>query len=133
MTFPQDSGCGDHRVELASGVFGLVDAAVGETAEAAIGVEQDLLGRPVLEGLLRLRDDLLHRLGVVRARIHHAEADARGLLDKIAAEQQTLLLPEHSPETRPTLHFGLACWQKGDDMRTLLRSALQDLRQTVGQ
>jgi len=57
--------------------------------------------------------------------------DARRLLDKIASEQHTLLLPD-SPETRPQLSFGLACWQKGDDRRTLLRSALRDLQQSGG-
>jgi diguanylate cyclase (GGDEF)-like protein len=56
--------------------------------------------------------------------------DARGLLDKIAAEQHTLLLPD-APESRPQLSFGLACWQKGDDMRTLLRSALQELQRSM--
>ena len=58
-------------------------------------------------------------------------ADARGLLEKIAAEQHTMLLPNEAPEIRPGLSFGLACWKKGDDMRTLLRSAVQDLRQAV--
>lgn len=58
------------------------------------------------------------------------EADARGLLDKVASEQHTMLMPESPIEQRPALSFGLACWQKGDDMRTLLRSALRDLQQT---
>lgn len=59
------------------------------------------------------------------------EADARGLLEKIATEQHTMLLTEESPEIRPRLTFGLACWKKGDDMRTLLRSAVQDLQQAA--
>ncbi len=55
------------------------------------------------------------------------EADARALLDKIAAEQHSLKLPDKA-SARPKLSFGLACWTKGDDMRTLMRSALQDLQ-----
>jgi diguanylate cyclase (GGDEF)-like protein len=54
--------------------------------------------------------------------------DARGLIDKINAEQQAIALPEGYDATHPILSFGVACWQKGDDMRTLLRSTLQDLR-----
>ena len=46
------------------------------------------------------------------------EADARGLLDKIAGEQDSMLLPESYAEMRPKLAFGLACWKKGDDIRT---------------
>jgi diguanylate cyclase (GGDEF)-like protein len=59
------------------------------------------------------------------------EADARRLLDKVAAEQHSMLLPDEPSETRPNLSFGLACWHKGDDMRLLLRSALQDLQQAI--
>ena len=55
------------------------------------------------------------------------ETDARALLDKIAAEQHSLILPDKE-SARPRLSFGLACWSKGDDMRTLMRSALQDLQ-----
>ena len=54
--------------------------------------------------------------------------EALGLLEKIATEQRTLLFPDQPDEARPVLRFGLACWQKGDDMRTLLRSALRDLQ-----
>jgi diguanylate cyclase (GGDEF)-like protein len=56
------------------------------------------------------------------------ESDARGLIDKISSEQHTMSLPEGYGNARPTLSFGVACWQKGDDMRTLLRSALRDLQ-----
>lgn len=56
------------------------------------------------------------------------EADARGLLDKIIAEQDSMRLPEPYDDLRPQLAFGLACWAKGDDMRTLLRKAVNDLR-----
>lgn len=56
------------------------------------------------------------------------EADARGLIDKISNEQGAMVLPEGYAGTRPALSFGVACWQKGDDMRTLLRSALRDLQ-----
>ena len=57
------------------------------------------------------------------------EADARRLLDKIAGEQQGMELPESCGNLRPRLTFGLACWAKGDDMRTLLRHTLSDLQQ----
>lgn len=60
------------------------------------------------------------------------EADARGLLDKIAGEQDSMLLPESYAEVRPKMAFGLACWKKGDDIRTLLRDALHDLRGDSG-
>lgn len=59
------------------------------------------------------------------------EQDARGLLDKIATEQQTLLLPTSPADERPVLRFGLACWQKGDDLRTLLRSAFGALQRDL--
>ena len=56
------------------------------------------------------------------------EADARGLVDKIRTEQHSMLLPETAADTRPRLAFGMTCWKKGDDMRTLLRAALRDLQ-----
>jgi diguanylate cyclase (GGDEF)-like protein len=60
------------------------------------------------------------------------EEDARGLLDKIAAEAHNMPLPEAFGDLLPGLSFGLACWQKGDDVRTLLRRAVQDLRDHSG-
>jgi diguanylate cyclase (GGDEF)-like protein len=54
--------------------------------------------------------------------------DARLLIDKIIAEQTSMQLPEPFEDVRPQLAFGLACWSKGDDMRTLLRRAHQELR-----
>jgi diguanylate cyclase (GGDEF)-like protein len=61
-----------------------------------------------------------------------ADADARGLLNKIAAEQDYMILPEALGKLRPQLTFGMACWAKGDDIRTLLRKALQDLQEAGG-
>jgi len=61
-----------------------------------------------------------------------SESDARALLDKIASEQDGMVLPEAHGNVRPQLSFGLACWKKGDDMRTLLRSVLNDLRAHSG-
>ena len=58
-----------------------------------------------------------------------AELDARGLLEKIRAEQDALELPGPYKDLRPRLLFGLGCWHKGDDMRTLLRRTLDDLRE----
>ena len=55
------------------------------------------------------------------------EVDARGLVDKIVNEQDSMQLPEPYDDLRPQLRFGLACWSKGDDMRTLLRKAHKDL------
>ena len=60
------------------------------------------------------------------------EADARRLLEKIASEQDSMDLPESCGDIRPQLTFGLACWKKGDDMRTLLRHALRDLQENSG-
>ena len=57
------------------------------------------------------------------------EGDARGLLDKIVSEQDSMQMPEPYDDLRPQLRFGLACWSKGDDMRTLLRRTLDDLRE----
>jgi diguanylate cyclase (GGDEF)-like protein len=54
--------------------------------------------------------------------------DARRLLEKIHSEQDSLNVPDTFADARPTLSFGIGCWQKGDDLRTLLRSALQDLQ-----
>lgn len=59
-----------------------------------------------------------------------AETDARSLLDKIRGEQDSMRLPDATE--RPALSFGLACWKKGDDVRTLLRHALDDLRDNSG-
>jgi len=60
------------------------------------------------------------------------EQDARGLLQKVESEQESMALPESCGDTRPGLTFGLACWQKGRDMRTLLRDAIDDLRANSG-
>jgi diguanylate cyclase (GGDEF)-like protein len=57
-----------------------------------------------------------------------AVEDARGLIDKIRNEQASMQLPKPYDDLHPRLAFGLACWNKGDDMRTLLRRAQQDLR-----
>lgn len=54
--------------------------------------------------------------------------DARALLDKVRAEEDTMQLPEPYDDVRPGLVFGLACWAKGDDTRTLLRKAHDALR-----
>lgn len=54
--------------------------------------------------------------------------DARKLLEKIHGEQDSLNVPEAFADARPTLSFGIGSWQKGDDLRTLLRSTLQDLQ-----
>ena len=56
------------------------------------------------------------------------ETDARQLLEKIASEQQGIVMPESCGNLRPQLSYGLACWKKGDDMRTLLRQTLSDLQ-----
>jgi diguanylate cyclase (GGDEF)-like protein len=61
-----------------------------------------------------------------------SESDARGLLNKIAAEQDYVVLPEALGKLRPQLTFGMACWTKGDDIRTLLRKALHDLQEAGG-
>jgi diguanylate cyclase (GGDEF)-like protein len=60
------------------------------------------------------------------------EADAKALLDKITHEQDAMNLPDSYVDLAPKLGFGLACWKKGDDIRTLLRSALDDLREGSG-
>jgi hypothetical protein len=39
-----------------------------------------------------------------------------------------MALPGSFGDMRPKLTFGLACWKKGDDMRTLLRQAVTDLQ-----
>ena len=57
------------------------------------------------------------------------ETDARSLVDKIEAEQDSMLLPDSAPTARPRLAFGTACWKKGDDMRTLLNASLGDLKE----
>lgn len=61
-----------------------------------------------------------------------SEEDARSMLDKVVNEQSSMPLPDEYAGLRPTLGFGLACWKKGDDMRTLLRTALQALREGSG-
>lgn len=53
--------------------------------------------------------------------------DAEGLVNKISTEAAGLQLPPPLEEVRPLLGFGIGVWRKGDDLRTLLRSATQDL------
>ncbi len=60
------------------------------------------------------------------------EDDARRLVEKIETEQHSMQLPKTGGEFRPHLAFGMACWKKGDDMRILLRTALRDLQDRVG-
>jgi len=60
------------------------------------------------------------------------QEDASGTLEKVAAEQHSMALPESYGDIRPKLTFGLACWKKGDDMRTLLRRAVKDLQEHIG-
>lgn len=61
-----------------------------------------------------------------------AEPDARGLLEKLRSEQDSINLPPEYQDLQPRLSFGLGCWKKGDDARTLLRQAVQDLRTAAG-
>jgi diguanylate cyclase (GGDEF)-like protein len=60
------------------------------------------------------------------------EPEARGLLDKLSSEQDSIVLPPEYQGLQPRLGFGLGCWKKGDDARTLLRQAVQDLRTASG-
>lgn len=60
------------------------------------------------------------------------DADAAGLIDKIAGEQATMALPDAFAGISPKLSFGLACWSKGDDTRTLLRKAAEYLQESSG-
>ena len=55
------------------------------------------------------------------------QADARGLVSKISSELSDMQLPPPLEGVKPVLSFGVGVWQKGDDLRTLLRSASQDL------
>jgi diguanylate cyclase (GGDEF)-like protein len=55
------------------------------------------------------------------------EAHARGLVRKIQDEISGIELPHPLNGIQPLLGFGLGVWRKGDDLRTLLRSATQDL------
>jgi len=55
------------------------------------------------------------------------QADAEGLVQKIQAEQDSMLLPEPFSGIRPQLSFGIGCWHKGDDLRTLLKQVTQNL------
>ena len=67
-------GLGDD-FEFAEGYFGGVHGALGEGAEAAVGVEVDVLGLEVLEGVLHLADYVVDAFHLVAAGVDHAEAD----------------------------------------------------------
>ncbi|MCB1772546.1 MAG: GGDEF domain-containing protein [Gammaproteobacteria bacterium] len=106
---------------------------------AGTGDVQPLTGEPMILAVSRfLRDRLrwVDQVGRWDDNVFLAvlpettETDARGLIGKISNEQHAMILPEGYAEARPRLSFGVACWQKGDDMRTLLRSALHDLQAT---
>lgn len=53
--------------------------------------------------------------------------DADHLVEKIRNEQSSIQLQPPFEEIHPVLSFGTGYWQKGDDMRTLLRQVSQDL------
>jgi len=55
------------------------------------------------------------------------QEETDGLVEKIRNEQTSMVLPEPFDKVRPTLSFGTAYWQKGDDMRVLLRRATEQL------
>lgn len=52
---------------------------------------------------------------------------AQHLTDKIHDELEGLRLPAPLETLRPHLGFGIATWDKGDDLRTLLRDASREL------
>lgn len=99
-----------------------------------------LSGDPVVLGVSRFLRDRLRWVDQIARWEEHifllvlpetTDADARHLLDKVGGEQAAMALPEAYGQLRPRLSFGLACWRKGDDVRTLLRSALNDLRGAI--
>lgn len=53
--------------------------------------------------------------------------DARSLVEKIRSELNGLQLPAPLNALTPALAFGIGVWEKGDDLRTLLQSAVTDL------
>ncbi|RMG34419.1 MAG: diguanylate cyclase [Gammaproteobacteria bacterium] len=53
--------------------------------------------------------------------------DADQLTSKIHRELEALRLPAPLETLSPQLHFGIATWAKGDDLRTLLRTASREL------
>jgi len=53
--------------------------------------------------------------------------DANSLVEKIRSELSGLQLPAPLDTLRPALGFGIGVWDKGDDLRTLLQSASNDL------
>lgn len=53
--------------------------------------------------------------------------DAQGLIEKIRNEQSSMRLPEPFENVHPVLSFGVSRWQKGDDLRTLLRQVTREL------
>lgn len=102
---------------------------------------QPLSTDPVILGVARFLRDRLRWVDQIARWEEHifllvlpetTENDARNLLEKIAGEEDGLQTAEAPGDLRPRLTFGLACWHKGDDARTLLRKALQDLRANSG-
>src|SRR6266498_2673213 len=75
MPVAQQLGCPADRPELGRGRLGGVHRALGEGPEAAIGVEEDLLGVEELKELLDKALDGLGVLDLVGAGVRYAEAD----------------------------------------------------------
>ena len=65
---------GDY-LEFLEGYFGGVHGAFGEGAEAAVGVEVDVFGREVVEGVFDLADDVVDGFHFVDAGVDDSEAD----------------------------------------------------------
>src|SRR6266498_3688649 len=75
MPVAQQLGCPADRPELGRGRLGGVHRALGEGPEAAIGVEEDLLGVEELKEVLDKALDGLGVLDLVGAGVRCAEAD----------------------------------------------------------
>jgi len=72
---PQPPGGLHHAAELFGGDALFIDAAVGKAAETAVGIEENLLRFPELQGFLSASDDGFRGLGFVGSGIDATEAD----------------------------------------------------------
>ena len=54
--------------------------------------------------------------------------DTQSLIEKILNEKSAIRIPVDINDPAMELSFGVACWQKGMDMRTLLNAVLENLK-----
>jgi hypothetical protein len=75
MLFAKVSGCPYDVPHFLRGALFIIDAAVGKTAETAIGIKEYLFGTEIFQRPLGIMNDGLDAFDLLRPRINNAKAD----------------------------------------------------------